>query len=104
MDGEVRTAYLVNHIDGITISQIGHWVKYGWLKPMRGEGYDTFKTFSRQEFMKAKYMAFLINKLGFTPNTASDIADLLVKRETVVRDRIWVNYNGAMIGIPELEA
>ncbi len=104
MDGEVRASYLVNHIDGLSLSQITHWVNYGWLQPMKGPGYDAFKTFSRQEFMKAKYMAYLVNRLGLTPNAASDIADIALRRKVVQRDMVWVKYNDAMFGIPDLEA
>lgn len=102
MDGEVRTAYLVNHIDGLTSGQISHWINSGWLQIMKGEGYDTFKTFRWDQFMKAKYMAYLVNKLGFTPKAASDIADLVIKRESLIRGRIWVTYGEAAIGIPDL--
>jgi hypothetical protein len=56
---EVRASYLINHIHGLTADQLKYWIKCGWLKPMQGEGYDRFQTFTRQEYMKAKFMMYL---------------------------------------------
>jgi hypothetical protein len=103
MNPEVRASYLINHIHGLTADQLKYWIKCGWLKPMQGEGYDRFQTFTRQEYMKAKFMMYLINTIGFSPSSASDIADILLKREVVQRGMIWINFQGAMIGIPEIK-
>lgn len=99
---EVKAAYLVNHIDTLTSSQLSHWCEYGWLKPMKGPGYGSFKTFARSEYVKAKYMTYLVNRIGFTPNAAADIADMAVKADVIQNGRVWVNYHGLMLGIPEI--
>lgn len=105
MQKDVSTAYILRNIPELTYNQITQWVKAGWLTPMTGEGYSGNRRFLRSQFLKAKYMAYLIYRVGMNAAAASDVADCLIKEDAPVqRNRIWVNYNGTMLGVEKLEA
>lgn len=99
---EVRTHTLLRHIPELSSPVLSQWVQHGYVEPMRGEGYNGYRVYSQEQYVKARYMAYLVYKMGFTPKAASDIADIALKQEIVQRNLVWIAYSGAMIGIPIL--
>ncbi len=67
---------------GITYRQLDYWTSHGWIpiSPRDGAGSGYSRLYPMSSVVKARIMGSLVNSLHMTPETASEVA------ETILRD------------------
>lgn len=92
-----KTARIVSTVKNMTPRNLHYWGDIGLLNfEILGTKH---RYYSDAEVERIAVMAYLINRCGFSPATASKVATRVCKAEA--REGVlWSKYNGLVVGVP----
>lgn len=106
---DVRTAFVLENIPTLTRTQLKHWIDNKWIQaPVRSikTGLPTAgatRHIPYKEYIKLKYMAYLVNEVGMYPSIARKLAAECTNLRAVQKEKVWIDWHGTLFGIPLIE-